>query len=159
MINTQIKEFESSMERDWVDCQALLKDDFSLEKLTKVCDAQGRNISTKNWVDYFKTINVSKSKIRLVQVSNDNQIEELLEEEIDYVVGGWAAVPVLGAVVVVVGVAALAVAVHIVIAGSVSLVVWATNSVTGPSPSYGGGAFGGYAGQNIIRDKRDVKEK
>ncbi len=132
MINTQIREFESSMERDWISCRALLQDDFSLEKLTKICDMQGRDVSIKNWVDYFQTIPVSKSKIRLVQVSNDNKIEELLEEEIDYVVGGAAAVPVLGAAVIVVAAVALAVAVHVVIVGSVSLVVWASTSVTGP---------------------------
>lgn len=127
-----VKLIEAALEKDWSSAEALLRNEFSLKQLMLASDPVDGSVTDRDWHSYFGQLTLNKSRIRLARVGNDNEIVDLREEEIDYVVGGAAAVPILGVAVVIVGLVALAVAVHVVVGGMVSVIAWAAVHVTGP---------------------------
>ncbi|WP_340267622.1 hypothetical protein [Sphingobium mellinum] len=135
MNSQKIDLYEDSIRNSWDDFQELLNDNFSLSAVAQLSRSHGFDISDREWGGYFTDINLSKSKVRYIHPGNDNEMTDLTEAEIDYVVGGVAAVPVAAAVIAVVTYAAVVVtaaaAVVVVIAGAASLAVWATVSLWG----------------------------
>lgn len=136
MHSQKIGLYEESIKSSWDEFQELLNDNFSLSAVAQLSKNQGFDISDREWGSYFTDIDLSKSKVRYIHPGNDNEVTELTDAEIDYVVGGVAAVPVAAAVIAVVTYAAVVVtaaaAVVVVVAGAASLGVWATVWLTGP---------------------------
>ncbi|MBW4329882.1 hypothetical protein KY084_03210 [Stakelama sp. CBK3Z-3] len=129
MQSSAIRNYESSLEANWNESRKELEDDFSLGSLMELGVRQERGIAQDDWQSYLSGLTLSKSSIKFVKSANDNTIVELSEAEIDYVVGGVAAVPVLGAVVVVAAAVALAVAVFVAAGGFVSIYAAAATHV------------------------------
>jgi hypothetical protein len=129
MQSVAIRDYESSLEQGWSTVCKELENNFSLNALVELSDQRNREIAKSEWNKYFSNLALSKSTIKFVKSSNDNTIVELSEAEIDYVVGGVAAVPVLGAAVVIVAAVALAVGVYVVVGGFVSIFAAAATHV------------------------------
>lgn len=129
MQTAAIRDYESSLEQNWAQARSKLESDFSLGALIELGNQQKRDIAHPEWQQYFSSLTLSKSTIKFVKSANDNSIVELSEAEIDYVVGGVAAVPVLGVVVVVAAAVALGVAVFVAAGGFVSIYAAAATHV------------------------------
>ena len=135
MASLKIDHYEETIRSSWDQYEELLNDNFSLSAVAGLSKNFGFDISDREWGSYFTDLNLSKSKVRYIPPGNDNEVTDLTEVEIDYVVVGVAAVPVAAAVIAVVTYAAVVVtaaaAVVVVIAGAASLAVWATVSLWG----------------------------
>lgn len=129
MQSAAIRNYESSLEQNWSAARKELEENFSLGTLVALSDQQNRDIARTEWQKYLSELTLSKSSIRFVKSANDNTIVEMSETEIDYVVGGVAAVPVLGAAVIVVAAVALGVAVFVAAGGFVSIYAAAATHV------------------------------
>lgn len=139
MASPKIDLYEESIRSSWDEFQKLLNDNFSLSAVAGLSKSYGFDISDREWGSYFTDISLSKSKVRYIHPGNDNEVTDLTDVEIDYVVGGVTAVPVAAVTIAVLTYAAVAVTVAvfgaIVIAGGVSIVAWATVSISGPGGS------------------------
>ena len=129
MQSAAIRDYERRLEESWASSRHELEDNFSLSAIVGLSHRDEREISHSDWQTYLSGLTLSKSSIKFVKSANDNSIVELSDAEIDYVVGGVAAVPVLGAAVVVVAAVALAVGVYVAAGGFVSIYVAAATHV------------------------------
>ena len=146
MQSSHIREYEQSIGETWDEFQNDLQDNFSLGAVVGLSSQKGFAISPNDWDGYFQNLPLSKSKLKYVHPTNDNDIVDLSETELDYVVGGVAAVPVAAAVIAVVTYAAAAVSVAIaaaiVVVVGASIITHVTVWVTGPGLYESVGVFG-----------------
>jgi hypothetical protein len=134
MLQNQIRSYERSIEQSWASFQGGLEDDFSLSAVVRAAEHHGYAIPVNDWGEFFSTLGLPKTKLKLFGPMNDNGIQELATSELDYVIGGVAAVPVAAVVIAVFTYAAVFVSVAaagvIVVFAGASIVAAATVSVT-----------------------------
>jgi len=124
MSSAQIRQYQDSIEESWDEFQVQLQDNFSLAAVVDYSEKKGLGVERSEWVEYFSSMTLPNSKLKYVSAVNDNEITEMSEVELEYVVGGVAAVPVLAAATVVVAAISGAVVVFAVAVVEASLAVY-----------------------------------
>lgn len=130
MAVSQIEKFEEALQGSWPSFGKQLADDFSVAALIDACQDAGYGVSSDEWSVHLSKMPLTKSRVKIVHAANDDEIVELTEVELDYVVGGAAAVPVLAVAIAVATTAAVVVSVAaiawVVVGAGASIVAWAT---------------------------------
>lgn len=143
MANTAIHQYRAAISKDWAYINDDLNDNFSLATVARASASHGYDISDRDWQAYYSSLPLSKSRLRYMHPGSDNELAELTEVEIDYVVGGAAALPVAAVVIVVVTFAIVAVTAA---AATVSVIAAAvTGTVYAMTSLWGGGGDDGMA--------------